>query len=632
MHRIKKPVICVLYILMFALIVGVIHTPVFASLTTPTLEASRRHWAQDYTDILYAANVMDETDIQVSTNNPVSNQDMIRWVGNVLGRINISENDEPITRLDAFVMMAQLFFMELYDYDILLQFPDYHLIPLEYRPYIAALVSEEIVRGHGSGRMAGYLDPLGILTHGQAAALIAMTTGVIYFESGLYINDVLLNGVINVGGIIVDSVEVFNSILITGEGDTIYITGNFEHVIIDTTTLVVINGNAERITIIKEDAQIELVNSDVSVVHVHQNAMIFGIGRVNEVIIYRPEINFILDVENKLDVEIDIEMTTNDPTPTPIPTPSPAPTLSNENLPVQVPVSTIKPMPTSIPQTPAPPTTTPTPTIPPNIVINTPLLYESGYLVLHETIRLDTSDPRYALISQLQDGDEVLLSGGDITGAKINSPSTIIDNTILTNPTSSFGLYLGSGVDFTLNGFIGNLSQLIVTGTPGSSVTIPSSQPQTTVSLAGQLNVNISGSGGSNFVFNPVGTVDLNITSVSQFFRMDLSGLVSDSTISYLGVSIEIGASLISAYALSFNPLATDSSIRFHSSPLAGMQFQLDVISAHLRLYTDKIVILEAVSISAMSLGFATTIYAMRDFVTFDNVFFESLFTLLPIV
>jgi len=544
-------------VLVLALFMSTAQAMVFAS-------EGRIHWAAGHVEALYDSNVLEGADTAAQLGSPVLVDDFARWLGNVFGHYNYIAYEQSLTRLGAAILVARAFHMPTGDPSVLWGFPDYYLIPEYYRPAFAALVGAGFVRGHGTGQGVGRLDPLGILTNAQAIALIALTAGPIIFEPGVY-EDLFspANVVINVGGVTLYNADVRGNLIITGQGEPIAITGSFAHVVLDTAAHVIINGFVGQLTILADDAVVEIVDGEIGLVYVKSNnAIIFGHGQVYDIVLYCQEL------EISVDVMTDEEEVLLSPTPTPViagPTPTPWPDIETEPEqwwpPVSTPTSTPPPAhtPTPVP-TPTPtPTPTPVPTPTPTpmpVLVDTILSYTNGALQFTapdgSTVIVDPNNPPnnplYSIIvNQLSpQGGELLVYNNEISGVILNS-NTKLGDMGLTNPTTPLEVHLGQNVNLEIGGLTSDLSNLLIIGDPSknNSVTIsPSTPNDMSVSMTGTLNISIPSPMmlAGRFALNLQGNVDLTFASLDNInpIRLDLSGITETSRVSANNVIIDI--------------------------------------------------------------------------------------------
>jgi len=461
---------------------------------------------------------------------------MARWLDRVFGREEVSIPTGSITRLEAAVLVARAFHMINDDIDVLLQFPDYYLVPEVYRPYLAALVTAGIMRGHGAGRMAGHLDPLGTLTTGQATALIAQSAGIIYHEAGAFNGDIFVNGVINTGGVVLNDAHTSGNLIITGQGETIYINGDFAHVIIDTTTSVVINGFVERLTILAEGAVVEIVDGVVGKIYVWQDSRVFGTGEIGEIVYRNDGVGF--------ELEINVSPTPT-VTPTPRPTATPIPAATQTPVPEYIPT----PVPTAAPiATPAPtqpPTPTPVPVPPTRGPIIDDGLTRSFVITLPDgsTITITDSEAMFDLLNRLDSSDEIIIDGGNIVGAIIDRPSANFNGAGLINPNPPFELQISDNTNLTISSIASNLHGLIIVGDKGSTVTISENRDGGGVSLRGNHELYISSSEDHTFTLKLMdnATVEFPSNQDTILLRLNSSMLSkADATVTIMGVSIHV--------------------------------------------------------------------------------------------
>ena len=373
MHHSRKYTRFLCVIVAIALVAGTAHTPVYASGYFEDESPVAAHWAHSYFFELFRHNAISESDLS-APNDPIEAHRLARWLDGVFVYTNYKYNIaiNYISRLGAALWVARAFHMPAGDPGILSRFPDYYLVPEADRPTVAGLVAVGIIQGHGAGYDAGLLDPLGIFTNAQASALLVLTSGDIFSASGIYSGFVTAgNAVINTGGVVLHDADVGGNLIITGQGEPITISGRFYNVLVMTTAPVRINGFVERLTIIADNATVEIINSEVGRLYVEGDyAFVSGTGQVNDVILSRPDLLFISDITDEPAMQIDVPTPmpgTNDyrvtpPPMTSTPSPTPEPVLDIPDTPQNTPTPTPTPSPISTPMPTPEPTPTPIPT------------------------------------------------------------------------------------------------------------------------------------------------------------------------------------------------------------------------------------------------------------------------------
>ncbi|MCL2571370.1 MAG: S-layer homology domain-containing protein [Defluviitaleaceae bacterium] len=514
MHRRRgiTGVVCVL--LVAALIFGVLGQPVVVS-------ANRPHWAQEYVDILYNADVLQEHDFEVRA--PIIASDFSRWISGIFRQsMDIYVYSGAMTRLDGLMLAAEAFRIPAGDMTVLSMFLDYYLVPEDYRPRLAGLVEAGIIRGHTSGN----LDPHGFLTRGQGAALLALSAGQIFFEAGKFSGLVIERGVINIGGVVLKDVEVSGNLIITGQGEPIIITGNFGQVIVDTDTLVVINGFVGELIVLAEKANIEMDNAEIS------NIQIYG---------------SMLDGEDESVYAIPTPMPLSLQTPTPVPTAAPVPTATPDTMPTPTPM----PIPT-----PAPDTGTGDDGSDENNSGSAPITVPGDEIVIEpgairipiseeESILLTSVDPEYQILGQLFDHiDEIVVEEGRITGIYIQSTASVMLTNLNQNPEEILEIHLGQDTNIVVS-YIYDMHNLVIVGTGDNAVTLTQRStftnppPSSVMSVSGDIVLQLANPGlfFDLFTINLVGQVNLQLGALSVLgMTFDLSRLCYDyASYIYLG-------------------------------------------------------------------------------------------------
>ena len=551
-------------------------------------DTARAHWAQEHINSLYAYHVLSAADAQTGPNTPVKPDDFDRWLYGIFRQASETQDitDISLTRLDAAMLVARAFYLSDGDPITLLRFPDYYLVPEDKRPSMAALVEAGIIRGHGAGQNVGYLDPLGTVTHAQAASLLAVTAGRIFFEPGLHAGIVLPgNGVINSGGVVLHDAEVHGNLIITGEGEVISIEGRFYHVIVKTTSPVRISGFVEHVTILADSALVEIMDGEINMLHIiGNNSQISGTGQVHDINLGDPGMSFAKDVAEPADAAANREPTptpgsrvtpppvintpapqeppqdtpgqipgatpapsptptsdpspsptpTPDPSPSPTPTPDPSPTPSSEPSPSPTPTPEPSPSPTPTPDpSPSPsPTPDPSPTPTPSptpIPVPTPPSSGGSFEIPipgDTPLIIAPGNPLFNILNQLCPGnDHLIIENREITAAIIDNRAASFSGAGLTNPANPLEMRLTPSASLSLGGLQGDLSNLVIVGSGNNIALQPNTAPITAISLQGNLNLDATAIVGSlnTITFNLIGSANLTIPTASNFLPIYLN-------------------------------------------------------------------------------------------------------------
>lgn len=173
--------VCVLVSILLA--IGMMQLRTYAS---DLPKENTRHWAAGFMDTLIYHNVTDASLPHFDT--PITRNVFWEWINGVFKhQAQPLSYDAVLTRLDGVIMAAGAFHMPDASLEMLSRFLDYYLVPYTYRPTMAGMVDAGIIQGHGSGRGAGLLAPFDSMTHGQAAALIVLTMGEVFYEPGVLV-------------------------------------------------------------------------------------------------------------------------------------------------------------------------------------------------------------------------------------------------------------------------------------------------------------------------------------------------------------------------------------------------------------------------------------------------------------
>jgi len=598
-----------------------------------------QHWASGFMDILIYHNVPD-TDLP-HLDTPITNNVFQEWLNGIFRhQAGPILTEVPLTRLDGAIMAARAFHMPDASVDVLSQFLDYYLVPAIYRPAMAGMVAAGIIRGHGSGQGAGLLAPLSGMTYGQAAALIVLTMGEVFYKSGVYYDiTVPGNAVINSGGVNLVDVSIYGNLIITGHGEDIYLTGHFAHIVVDTTSPIVINGVVERLTILADDADVSISDTRLS----KRGPPFVGITepsptptaepartpRPIETSTPGPVITPAPVLPTPSPVPTPSPMPELTPTPAPEPTPSPSPEPTPSPSPEPTPSPSPEPTPSPTPEptpspspeptpsptpeptpsptpepTPSPtpePTPSPEPTPTPPIKIGTPTLAadgslniqhpDGGYIVIPPSTQLfnliDSLNPMDELIldnneitgiilsdtpytttpgliyifDKLNPGDKILIDNGNITGVKLisdHNPTTLTGPGL--NSLLDMEIHLGPNAEVQLDGLLGQLGNVLIVGTEGSSLEIlpTASWIGATISITGDMSLDIAAASSMallNFLhLNVVGEAELYFSSLSALATfIDLSEACSAVITTFNGVTIHVDESLPYVVALNMS-------------------------------------------------------------------------------
>ena len=518
--------------------------PVYVSAAQDT---DTSHWAQRFVDTLYNLDIAHS----IQPDAPASVDMLNGWVAGVFRHRHYQlPGDVTLTRLDGILLVARAFYMSEVNPAILQRFPDYHLVSEADRPAVAAMVAARIVRGHGSGPKAGLLDPDSVLTQGQAAALLLLTAGPIFSEPGA-VSDLFIpgNAVINTGGVVFDGVFVGGNLIVTGQGEPIKLRGHFEHLVVDTTTPILIDGTVGRLTILVEGAVVEFVDDESDEPEPTVSPT------------YTP-------VPTDEPVNRNTPMPDGDgesvASPTPVPpvsTPGPSPGLVEPS-----PGPTVSPGPSESPSpSPGPASPTPLPYTPITIPVGTP--NQDGVFVFgaaYRYIQVDPSDPLFSILDQLQPGDDVMITYPDITGVILNTQ----------------GLNLSLSLPLT-----GALGDLQIVGTCHSQTIMPNlPSNDAVVNLSGNLSLDLSDTAGGILRLNLVGSANINIPYVNgqplgglppfMSVIVSFSDLTGDAHITARGVTINAtpGINYFAEISNSFD--SNRLNLRLHNTwPTVGLPF-----------------------------------------------------------
>jgi len=485
------------------------------------------------------------------------------WLDGLFQFNNTNTTNTPLTRLEASLTAAQAFFMYDRCVSILSRFQDYYLIPEANRPAMAALVEAGIIRGHGSSSDTRLLDTDGNLTYGQAAALLALSAGPIFFEPGHYYGlNTPGNAIINTGGVHLYDAFVGGNLIITGQSSPIFINGNFSTIVVKTETPIHIDGYVEYLNIVVDNASITFATEEpYSSMYTPTPSKTTPSPTPQPPSTPAPSVTLPLTTPAP---SVTLPPTTPElPSSSPIPTYPPTLISRPTPLPTLTPVLTPTPIPTPTPhQTPIPASSTPTPTPQPNhplepYPLGNPILINGNFAFVidalnGQTITIDENNPLFGILYALHPLGQPIINYPLVTGAianyDVNQPLIELCGQILDN-LPSFELHLAPNVALKLDGLYGDLSDLVIVGIDNNEVTITPVLSDTTISVSGSLILDIVDAASAlnfhHFTINLVGETNLYFYSfVTVPVRLELAtkDAIHPSSIKFNNILVHISS------------------------------------------------------------------------------------------